>query len=362
MRIGFDARMVGYAGIGRYIKCLLPELVKRAAGDEFVVFGDPQEISALGLAGDFSIVKWKAPIYSIQEQIAFPFDKEDLDLVHIPHFNAPIRLKTRSVVTVHDLIYILYPPSLSSPLARYYARFMTGTAVRNAARVISVSENTRKDIAQCFGKENLSKTKVIYEAADVRLNKIYDAQALNAVRTKFRLADRIILYVGSVKPHKNIPTLIKVYMRLKEWGAPHQLVITGRWDKKEDRIREKLDDQYVRYIGEIPMEDLAALYSLSEVLVNLSFYEGFGLTQLEAMRCGVPVVTSNVSSIPEVVGKAAFTLPPGAVEQIADTVYNVLANRELREGMIREGYKQVAKFSWERAANETLELYRSAVK
>lgn len=362
MRIGFDARMATHPGIGRYIRCLLPEMVKQGEGYEFVLFGDPDELAKLNLEGHYTVVPWKAPIYSISEQVSYPYDKEELDVMHVPHFNVPLTMKTRTVVTVHDLIYILYPPSLSSPLARYYARFMTASAVRRSARVIAVSENTRQDIAQCFGKEYTDKTKVIYEAADIKLNKVYDSKALAEVRKKYRLSDRIILYVGSVKPHKNIPTLIKVFMRLKEWGAPHQLVMAGRWDKKVDKITAKMDDQLIRYLGEVPPEDLGALYSISETLLNLSFYEGFGLTLLEAMRCGVPVVTSNVSSIPEVVGKAAFTLPPGAVEQIADTVYNVLANKELREGMIREGYKQVAKFSWERAAGETLELYRSVVK
>lgn len=362
MRIGFDARMLSHPGIGRYIKCLVSEMALIAPEHEFILFGEPGRIKLLGHGRNLRAVKWTSPIYSLGEQVTAPFDGYDLDLVHIPHFNIPLKTRTPMVVTIHDLIYMFFPRSVSNPLARCYASVMIGAALGKARNVIAVSEHTKKDIVRGFGPEAGKKVSTIYEAADSSMIRVADGPAISMVRKKYGLADNVILYVGSVRPHKNVAGLIGVYLKLKQWGVPHQLVIAGRWDKKEDAIKTVIKDLDVKYLGEVAPEDLPALYSMSDVLVNLSLYEGFGLTLLEAMQCGLAVVTSNVSSIPEVVGNAAYTLPPGSVDIIAGTVYNVLANRGLREGMVAEGYKQASKFSWEKAARETLEVYKSAVR
>lgn len=138
-------------------------------------------------------------------------------------------------------------------------------------------------------------------------------------------------------------------------------MICGRWDKKEDRLKDKLKKRDIRYIGEVPTDDLVALYNMADVLVHLSLYEGFGLTALEAMRCGTPVVVSDSSSLPEVVGESAYVVSPRNVEQIADVVYNILINPELREGMVERGFKRVKEYSWERTALKTLKAYRRTV-
>lgn len=358
VRIGFDARMIDHPGIGTYIKCLLSAMLKEASDLEFLLYGDPDKLSHFSVMKNCHIRTYKAPIYGLNELLLSPFTGDDL--VHIPHFNAPLFVGSKTVVTIHDLIYLKFPEKYANFFKLKAVELAIGNAVKKASKIIAVSENTKKDIIERF-PETAGKIKVIYEAASDRYKRVFSSEKLDEIRKKFGINGRIVLYVGSIKPHKNILTLVKVFRKLKEWGVPHQLVLVGRWDNKEDYLKNKLSDDYVRYIGEVSADDLGGLYSLADVLVNLSLYEGFGLTLLEAMQCGVPVVTSNVSSIPEVVGNAAYTLAPGAVEQIADTVYNVLANKELREGMIKAGYQQAAGFSWEKTAKETLKVYRSVV-
>jgi len=360
MKIGFDARMITHPGIGRYIRCLLPEMVKQAPKDRFVVFGEPEKLKDISDAPNVKIARWNVPIYSVWEQ-SFPFRfPMDMDLLHVPHFNIPVFFGRKMVVTVHDLIYLLFPDAVPTLLAKHYARFMIESVLKKASRVVTVSNHTKNDLVRLFGEQYSRKMDVIYEAPGKEFRRIKDKARIADVRTRHRLDENIILYVGSVKPHKNIKTLIKMFARLKSWGVPHQLVICGRWDKKEDHLKEEMSDRYIRYLGEVTSEDLVALYSMSDVLVHLSLYEGFGLTVLEAMQCGTPVVVSNASSLPEVAGTSAFVVPPQNLEQIADTVYNVIINQQLKDGMMETGLDHAKKFSWEETAQKTLEVYRKA--
>jgi glycosyltransferase involved in cell wall biosynthesis len=337
---------------------LIPELSRLSPDDVFVLFGDPEKLKSFLALPNVKIIEWKAPIYSLMEQF-FPYSKE-IDLLHVPHFNIPLMYTGKLIVTVHDLIYLFFPRSVPSPVAKQYASFMIGTSLKKARKVITVSENTKKDLMIVFGNRHKDKIRVTYEAPGKMFVPLADKAKIADVACRYRLSERIILYVGSVKPHKNVANLIKMFALLRGWGLPHQLVLCGRWDKKEDALRERLSDRYIRYLGEIPLEDLVAIYSMADVLVHLSLYEGFGLTVLEAMQCGAPVVVSDRASLPEVAGKAAFVVPPENVEHIADTVYNVLINQQLRSGMIEAGFEHVKQFSWEETAKKTLEAYKSA--
>lgn len=359
MRIGFDARMITHPGIGRYISSLLPELFAKGAADEFVLFGDEARLAEFSRFGNVSVKLHDAPVYSMSEQFSLPYLAEKLDVLHVPHFNVPLLYGGKLVVTIHDLIYLLFPESLPHPAAKYYARFMIEKAVRKARAVIAVSEHTKNDLLRLFGSDNASKVRVVYEASDKKFRRVEDKARIADALCRYRLSERIILFVGSVKPHKNIPSLLKVFNLLKEWGVPHQLVICGRWDKKEEALKDRLIDRNIKYIGEIPMDDLVTLYSVADVLVHLSLYEGFGLTVLEAMQCGTPVVVSDSSSLPEVVGSAAFKVSPRNIEQTADVIYNILVNPRLKEGMSEAGMRHAGLFSWGKAALETLEIYYS---
>ncbi len=361
MRIGFDARMITHPGIGRYIKSLLPEMIKMSPKDEFVLFGDVQALAKAFPKDGVSTVDWRAPVYSLTEQILPPYGDAGIDVLHVPHFNIPLGYKGKMVVTIHDLLYLLFPGSVPYPIARKYASFMIKRALKRSSRVISVSEHTKSDLLRIFGGEYSSKLEVVSEAGGKDFHHIDDKTRIADVRSRYRLDRNIILYVGSVKPHKNVGTLLKVFELLRSWDVPHQLVVCGRWDKKEDELKEMLRGRYVRYLGEVPSRDLAVLYSMASALVHLSLYEGFGLTVLEAMQCGTPVVCSNSSSLPEVVGDAAFMVPPRDVRKAADIIYNILLNKELAEGLIDKGIERSREFSWTKAARETLEVYHSIV-
>ena len=360
MRIGFDSRMLDHPGIGRYIRSLLPEVTKKSKTDEFFIFGNRSLLGDLSLSGNVDIIEYTKPIYSLWEQFP-PFDKYGLDIIHVPHFNIPLFSKTPLVVTVHDLIYLFFPESTSSPLAKVYASYMLKKTFNNSSRIIAVSLNTKKDIIKAGGEGIEPKVEVVYEGVTDEFTKNYDETTIKDVRSRHNLGDKILLYVGSVKPHKNIKALLEVFKKLKSWDVPHQLVIAGRWDRKENYLKKDFKELDVKYVGEVSPEDLVALYSMAEALVHLSKYEGFGLTLLEAMKCGTPVVSSNRSSLPEIAGPSAFLVDPDDINNTAEVVYNVLANKDLQEGMIEKGYEQVKKFSWEEAARKTLEIYHNAL-
>ncbi len=357
MRIGFDTRMITHPGIGRYIKGLLSELILRKE-EVFVLFGDQGKLKQFSDEKNVEIVNWTAPIYSVVEQYFPPYDKYGLDIVHIPHFNVPLFCRTKMVVTIHDLIYLLFPGSAPSFPAKRYARFMIGKSLSRADAVISVSENTKKDLISSFGHKHSNKISVVYEGASDEFRVIEDTVKKTRLKEKYALGDRIILYIGSVKPHKNVGTLIKMYQELKKRGIPHQLVIAGRWDSKEDDLRKFIDSNNVVYLDDVSSSDIVLLYNIAEVLVHLSVYEGFGLTVLEAMQCGTPVIVSEASSIPEVVGKAGITVDPLDVGQISDTVYNMIRNTDIKKDMIDRGLRRSAQFSWEKSALETFAEYK----
>jgi glycosyltransferase involved in cell wall biosynthesis len=360
MRIGFDARMIDHPGIGRYISSLLPEMVKQAPDDEFVIFGDPEKLSGFENNENVIVEEWKAPVFSVQEQISGVCKFRGLDVLHVPNFNIPLMFKGKMVTTIHDLIYLLFPESLPSVLAGWYARFMMGSVLRRSDSVIAVSSHTAGDLVKSFGDQYSNKIKVIHEATSGEFSHVHEEKTKEDVKRRWGLPDKFILYVGSVKPHKNVSTLIKVFEKIKARGLPYQLVICGRWDKKEDYLKAKIHENGIKYIGdEMPTEDLVVLYQMADVLVHLSLYEGFGLTVLEAMSCGTPVVTSNTSSIPEVAGLAAAVVPPKDVEQITDAVCNILTDESLRLKMIEAGYENIKRFSWEKTAASTLNIYRN---
>jgi len=360
MRIGFDAKMAGHAGIGRYICSLLPELVKQAPEDDFIVFGGNKELEHIANEKNVEIVPWNAPIYSLSEQITSLYGKYGLDVLHVPHFNIPVFYGGKMIVTIHDLIYLMLPESVSSPLVKLYAWFMTGRSLSKASRVISISDSTKNDLISVFGTKYSEKIRTIHEAASGRFRIVEKGPDIKDIQKKYGLSDKIILYVGSIKPHKNIGTLIKAFRELKNRNIPHQLIITGKWDKKEDHLLKDIDNKDIKYIGEISTDDLVLLYNHADILVHLSKYEGFGLTVLEAMQCGTPVVVSGTSSLPEIAGNAALIVDPLDIGQISDTVYNVLTTNSIKKGLIERGLERAARFSWQETARQTLETYHKA--
>jgi glycosyltransferase involved in cell wall biosynthesis len=356
MKIAFDCRMVDHPGIGRYISNLLSFMMLQERPQNFLLFGDPIKLVSMR---DACNLPYYAPIYSLKEFFADPFDSGQADILHIPHFNAPLRKKLPLVITIHDLMYLRLKES-AAWFKRRVARVVFLNAIKKADKIIAVSENTKKDILDLYPKAN-GKIRVIYEAADPIFKKISDNVVLGAVRKKYNLPDEFILFVGSLKRHKNIERLLLAYSDLKKKGLRHKLVIVGRYRPDESEILGKIRLTDALYLNEVSTHDLLCIYNLASVLTFPSLYEGFGLPVLEAMSCGLPVVASSATSLPEVAGDAGVLCNPQDHKDISEKIFTVLNDQHLRNALIEKGLKRVTHFSWGKTAKETLDLYKEAV-
>lgn len=353
MKIAFDCRLIDHPGIGRYIRNLLFFMMLQEKPHDFYLYGDPIKLSFMKQSHN---LPYYAPIYSAKEFFIDPFIARQADILHIPHFNAPLRKKMPLVITIHDLMYLRLKES-AAWFKRRVAQAVFLNALKKADKIIAVSENTKKDIINFCPKAN-GKINVIYEAADPVFKKISDVVKLESVRKKYDLPEEFILFVGSLKRHKNIERLLLAYSGLKNRGIRHKLVIIGRYRPDESEILGKIRLTDALYLNEVPTQDLLCIYNLASVLALPSLYEGFGLPVLEAMSCGLPVVASSATSLPEVAGDAGVLCNPLDYKDISDKIYVVLTDQHLRNTLIEKGLKRVTHFSWGKTAKETLDLYK----
>ncbi|NQT89749.1 MAG: glycosyltransferase family 4 protein [Candidatus Omnitrophica bacterium] len=356
MRIGFDARMIGHPGIGRYIRNLLNGLLSTEEAIEFVLYGDPARLKEYSGAERCAIREYAAPIYSVKELLSNPFAGEGFDIVHIPHFNVPFTRIDNLVVTIHDLIYLKFPGTQRTLLKGMAAHVAFDNTIKKAKRIIAVSENTKKDIIEKSPAAE-GKIDVIYEAADPLFRPVDDEAGKKQVRDKYNLPEEIILCVGSLRMHKNIERLIDCCARLRARGLGHKLVLVGREDPKEASIIKKVKTSDCIYLGEVGAEELVLIYNLAGLLVMPSLYEGFGLPPLEAMACATPVAASSAASLPEVVGDAGVLFDPYDVKDMEEKICSVLHNEELRKNLINKGMKRAEHFSWQKTAFQTKTLW-----
>jgi glycosyltransferase involved in cell wall biosynthesis len=264
-------------------------------------------------------------------------------------------------VTVHDLIYYLYPDQCPSKTAHYYARGMLRYAVNHARTVITVSHHSKHDLLTAFQIPSEA-IRVILQAADDRCGcASQDTATRNQVLQSYGIEPPYILYVGKHHPYKNIKTLLYAYAAHRDVFDRFQLVIAGRRDPRQHDLYEtarRLEAGHrIRFTDFVPEQDVFALYQGAQLFVFPSLYEGFGLPPLEAMACGVPVITSNAASLPEVVGDAALQVPPTDVTALADAMRRVLSDHTLWMTLKQKGLKRAQQFSWETAAIQLLQVY-----
>ena len=364
MRIGIDARKLHDFGIGTYIRNLLGQLARLDRDTEFVVLARPADCEAVGSLGDnFRAVPETAANYSVAEQIRIPLAlrRQGVTLFHAPHYVLPPLVRCRSVVTIHDCIHLMFPEYLPSRLALTYARTSIALASRRARRVLTVSESSKRDILR-FVDVPADKIDVIYNAYDERFGVEPREEDMLRVRERYQLDDEFVLYAGNVRPHKNLKRLIEAFDLVRKRGLAHlKLVLIGDEISKYAELRRAVHShqlhQYVRFLGYLPEETLAIMYRLAGVFVFPSLYEGFGLPPLEAMASGTPVVTSNVSSLPEVTGDAAVLVDPYHPEAIADGIERVLGDEALRRDLRAKGLARARQFSWEASVRRVREIY-----
>jgi glycosyltransferase involved in cell wall biosynthesis len=364
LRIGIDTRKLRDYGIGTYVRNLVHWLARQDHDDTYVLLCRPRDSEYLRSLGPrFETLCEPSPHYSLREQITVPLalHRARVDLFHAPHYVVSPLTRCPYVVTIHDCIHLRFPQYLPNRVAYTYARAMMRTAARRARRVLTVSNASKQDILH-YLKVPDEHVEVIYNALDERLATPPTEEELERVRLRFQLTSPFILYAGNIKPHKNVDRLIEAYSILRRRGIVGvTLLILGDEISRYPNLRRLVHrfqlHQHVRFLGFVPDATLASLYRLASVFVFPSLYEGFGLPPLEAMAAGVPVITSNVSSLPEVVGDAALLIDPMDAGAIADAMARVLGEPGLRADLVRRGTERVRAFSWERSVARIHEVY-----
>ena len=396
MTIGIDARFYGPLGkgLGRYTQEVVDNLIKIASAESpsgegvafnYVVFLSPENFNEFN--EDWPGVRkvlLPVPWYSWREQIMMPFYiwREKIDLMHFPHFNVPILTPVPFVVTIHDLILTHFPTTRATTLRPWlYSlknlayRLVISVAVHRAKKIITVSEFTKKDLVEQF-KIAATKIAVTYEGV-ANLAKGRDSlfvAKLDRQETleEYHIAKDFLLYVGNAYPHKNLERLLKVFSDLHGTRPDLRLVLVGKDDYFYTRVKNiarslnlwqaENKNSPVIFAGYVPDAQLEILYQAARAYVFPSLMEGFGLPGLEAMGYGAPVVSSNATCLPEVYDDAAHYFDPLNTDDMARAIDEVLSDEGLRNSLIAEGYKQIAKYSWERMAKQTYSIYIDAVR
>jgi glycosyltransferase involved in cell wall biosynthesis len=364
VRIGIDARKLHDFGIGTYIRNLLRQLARLDRNTEYVLLCRSADETMLASLGEnFRAVAEGAGNYSVAEQLQIPLalKRQGVTLFHAPHYVLPPLVRCRSVVTIHDCIHLMFPQYLPNRFALRYARTSMKLASRRATRVMTVSESSKRDLLR-FLEIDPNKIAVIPNAYDDRFAVEPREEDVVRVSERYQLADEFVLYAGNVKPHKNLERLIEAFDLVRKRGLDHlKLVLIGDEISKYAALRRAVHQhqlhKHVRFLGYLPEETLAVMYRLAGVFVFPSLYEGFGLPPLEAMASGTPVVTSNVSSLPEVAGDAAVLVDPYDPAAIADGICRVLTDETLRRDLRRKGIARARQFSWEQSVRRIHEIY-----
>jgi glycosyltransferase involved in cell wall biosynthesis len=362
--VAIDVRKLHDFGIGTYIRNIVRQLARLDRETDYVLIcqeADRELASSLG--HNFRTAVDTSRPYSVREQLTVPLSliRARARVFHEPHYVLPPLTPSRSVVTIHDCIHLRFPQYLPKRGALAYARAQMGSAARRSHRILTVSEASKRDILHFFNVPP-EKITVIPNAIDERFSTEPAPDAVQRVAERYQLEGDFVLYVGNVKPHKNIERLIDAFQLVRQSGLDQvKLVIIGDEISKYAALRRAVHrynlHKYVRFLGFLPDELLAIVYRLAAVFVFPSLYEGFGLPPLEAMACGTPVVTSNVSSLPEVTGDAALLVNPTETAEIADAVRRVLTDPALHAELRARGLARARQFSWERSVRQIREIY-----
>jgi len=289
--------------------------------------------------------------------------KEKFDLIHYPHFNSPILYRKKSVCTIHDLTPFTFPGHKAKAGWRSWAyRAVFRATVNKASRVIAVSSSTKLDMVKHFGVDS-GKINVIYEGVDERFTVVKNSGIINQVKQRFGITKPYILYVGVWRSHKNIEALVRAFTNLKKhYKIEHQLVLGGREDLHYTRVREAINASPFKNDiitpGYVENFELPIIYSGAELFVLPSFIEGFGLIAIEAQACGCPVVSTNTSSMPEVLRESALFFDPRNVDEMTAQMHRALTEPGLRAELIFRGKNNATRFKWKNCASETLKIYQ----
>ena len=367
--IAIDARKLRDFGIGTYIRNLIAALSEIDSENQYVLFVGQQGSHDLAdLPENFRVVVEKSPSYSARELIALSWRlfRLRLDLYHSTHYVLPAVVPCRAVVTIHDIIHLLYPEFLPSALAFFYAQRMIRRSLSRGDRIIAVSQNTKTDLMDYF-KVDGRKIRVVYSGVTDRYRNELSQAEISTWLEEFSIDQPYLLFVGNPKPHKNLDNVVKAYGRALEiHDFEADLVCVGDREGLEFKVRQRAEQlgiaNRIKLVGHVPDEALPALYQGSKLFLFPTLYEGFGLPVIEAMASGVPVITSNTSALREIAEGYGHLVNPLEVEDIAQAIAQCMADDEHRSSLIKLGKRRAEDFRWSRTAEQTLEVYLAALQ
>ena len=364
--IGIDARKLTDFGIGTYVRNLVQALARLDHENRYILFCG-RDIPD-HLPQNFRIVTENSPVYSVREQFALSWRlfRLKLDLYHATHYVLPALVPCRSVVTIHDIIHLLYPQFLPNRLAYLYAQRMIRGSLTRGARVIAVSQNTKSDLMDTF-RVSGRKIRVIYNGVEDAFREVLAPAEIRRRLTPLGLAPPYVLFVGNPKPHKNVPNVLRAYSRaVREVADAPPLVCVGARGEQEFKLRQLATQlglgERLRLVGHVPQDTLPAVYQGAQLFLYPTLYEGFGLPVVEAMASGTPVITSNNSALKEVADGYADLVAPLDVEEMAAAIVRCLRDPEHRAELSERGRVRARDFRWERAAERTLAVYKGAIR
>jgi glycosyltransferase involved in cell wall biosynthesis len=365
VRIAIDARKLHDYGVGTYVRNLLRHLARLDSESEYLILCTGEDDSlAFELGPNFRLIPTAVRAESAGDQFVVPrlLKHAGADVYHTPYAVLPVVTVCPSVVTIHDCVNLTFPQYAPNRASHLAARLRMWSAAHRSSRILTVSESSKRDILKFFRVPE-AKVSVIANAIDRRYGSPPTPDEVQRVRERFQLYGEFLLYAGNIRPHKNLERLIDAFHQLRDSARfEHlRLLIIGDEISKYPTLRRAVHryklHKHVRFFGFVPESTLAVLYRLATAFVFPSLYEGFGLPPLEAMASGTPVVTSNVSSLPEVVGDAAVLIDPYDAAAIAQGVRDVLTDEALRETLVARGLERAKAFSWETSVKRVREIY-----
>lgn len=354
--ITIDMRMIHSSGIGTYISNIVPRVIKDLNDTKFYLLGNEDELNKYAYYKNVEIIPCHADIYTIKEQFGL-FNKipRDTKLFWSPHYNIPVLYKGRLLVTIHDVFHLAMGQFVNGSVKKAYAKIMFNQVKRKADKIFSVSNFTKSQI-ETYLKYKKDDIVVTYNGVD---DSWFQVPKSNDKEKPY------LLYVGNVKPHKNLKTLIKAFGLLQE-KVSHDLIIVGKkagfltGDNEITQIAEKYKER-IHFTGFVEDKHLKSLVANADVFVFPSLYEGFGLPPLEAMACETPVAVSNIPPLKEVCGDAAVYFDPNDEMDMANSILNLINNSDLKNKLAAKGLKHANLFQWQKAADITQRIIKELI-
>ncbi len=368
MKIGINARglSIPVGGVASYMDRLIPRLIRTDRTNDYVVFHSScRHVGSFAGAQEVFIPP-RHPLLWENVWLSRAARKYGIDALFCPKNLVPLFLP-RTIKTIAVVLDLLYFPVMGERFSEYlwqdtlYMRLFLRRSLKRTDRIIAISENTRRDVDALCPAVGDRLTTVHLGVGPIREESLSEERR-QFIRTRYGLNTPYIFYCGSLSPRKNIVRTLEAFAAIKG-NIPHNFVVTAGKSWKDRPVfdavkRLHLSDRFVK-LGTVPVEDMPALYGMADMFVYPSLYEGFGLPVLEAMACGCPVLTSNTSSLPEVAGDAALTVDPRDASSIASGMLKILTDREEAERLRNKGLERARRFTWEKTARETIDVFNS---